>query len=115
MRKTATEGDVSYPAYGSYGGGGGYTPGIDDPTQLSPQFYSPPEWDPYAWPKWALPTGLIAGGVLGAVGLRAMLRRGAGGVGRVVTAAVQDPPVRTLLPSGDHAALLLKLGALIRR
>jgi hypothetical protein len=85
---------------GTYGASG-YHPGIDDPTQLPPQFYAPPQWDPYAWPKWALPTGLIAGGVLGFMGLRGLGRRlrgqpgigarleqaAAKGIDRIVTAS----------------------------
>ena len=74
MNKTADGPD--YEQYAGYGEGN-YHPGMDDPTQLPPQFYAPPYWDPYAWPKWALPTGLIATGLLGALG--------AHGIGKLLT------------------------------
>lgn len=104
--KTAQDDYAQRAGYGDTN----YNPGIDDPTQLAPQFYNPPQWDPYAWPKWALPTGLIATGLLGAYGLsrlgRLMGRRGAPAAAAAAVPKLgssPSPPVHFVLGLGQLA------------
>ena len=118
MKTAAEAGD--YPQYAGYGETN-YNPGIDDPTQLPPQFYNPPQWDPYAWPKAALPVGLIAGGLLGYAGLKGLsktlARRGAARG----AAAAGNPAMRAAEAAAKHgsveappARIILGLGRMVR-
>ena len=104
MRTKTAQTGGDYPQYAGYGDTH-YNPGIDDPTQLPPQFYNPPSWDPYAWPKWALPTGLIAGGLLGYMGLKGLGRRAFSGRGAANAATAGNPAMRAAEAAAKHGSV----------